>query len=374
MSFPTNTLPEEFQQEHGTIDLDVSTTLDGDAHAHHDEDLDLDRAGNRVWLCKVPRFLMDKWNDQAQQGAILGRVRVYDEKDEKGNPKIAVLLNDALPTRDPSDPKGKRSAASDGLPTEYRLTMQNTASKNMYVFGERIEDDEDTGEEGARKKRRVTSMLGTVHHECSLTPSLASKDAADSYARILRERQRKAAEPKRTLKMLDVDQATANRLASGMGMNGVKARVSTFQNTGTSSSSSNQPRFSRMPHNELLDLLISQFAIAPYWAFKALNEHVKQPQTYLKQTLSEVANLVKNGPYAGMWALKPEFKQGLSGESEHAPSQARSVGVKKEDPASAPHGGVEAGSTRFAVKAEEDASDGESDDEDDNDEGMEYVT
>ena len=72
-------------------------------------------------------------------------------------------------------------------------------------------------------------MLGTVHHECSLTPSLSSKDAAESYARILRERQRKAAEPKRTLKMLDVDQATANRLASGMGLNGVKARVSTFK-------------------------------------------------------------------------------------------------------------------------------------------------
>jgi len=32
--------------------------------------------------------------------------------------------------------------------------MQNTASKNMYVFGEKIEDDEETGEEGARKKRR----------------------------------------------------------------------------------------------------------------------------------------------------------------------------------------------------------------------------
>lgn len=71
-------------------------------------------------------------------------------------------------------------------------------------------------------------MLGTVHHECSLTPSLSSKGAADSYARILRERQRKASEPKRTLKMLDVDQATANRLASGMGLGGVKARVSTF--------------------------------------------------------------------------------------------------------------------------------------------------
>ena len=63
-----------------------------------------------------------------------------------------------------------------------------------------------------------------------------------------------------------------------------------------------------MPHNELLDLLINQFSQAPYWSLKSLNEHVKQPQTYLKQTLGEIANLVRNGPYSGMYALKPEFK------------------------------------------------------------------
>lgn len=76
---------------------------------------------------------------------------LYRRKDEKGNPKIAVLLNDPATS---TDPKGKRPAVDDGVPTEYRLTMQNTASKNMYVFGEKIEDDEETGEEGARKKRR----------------------------------------------------------------------------------------------------------------------------------------------------------------------------------------------------------------------------
>ncbi|GAA6009048.1 hypothetical protein JCM11491_005726 [Sporobolomyces phaffii] len=373
MSFPNNTLPEEFQQEHGTVDLGPGTSKEAEDAAHQDEDLDLDRTANRVWLCKVPRFLMDRWNDQADQGAILGRVRVYDEKDDKGNPKIAVLLND-----EPVDAKGKRPAANDGVPSEYRLTMQNTASKNMYVFGERIEDDEDTGEEGARKKRRVTSMLGTVHHECSLTPSLSSKDAADSYARILRERQRKAAEPKRTLKMLDVDQATANRLASGMGLNGVKARVSTFKHTGTSTaSSSNQSRYSRMPHNELLDLLISQFSQAPYWTLKSLNEHVKQPQTYLKQTLSEVANLVRNGPYAGHYCLKPELKQGADLSTGQLSTSGVS-GVKKEED------GVATGTTgaagEFRVKKEEgielDDDDDDDDDEGDEDdeEGMEFVS
>ena len=73
-----------------------------------------------------------------------------------------------------------------------------------------------------------TTLVGTVAHECSLTPSIQSADASAAYARILRERQRKAAEPRSTLKMLDVDKAQANRMASGMGTAGLKGRVATF--------------------------------------------------------------------------------------------------------------------------------------------------
>lgn len=74
----------------------------------------------------------------------------------------------------------------------------------------------------------ITSLLGTVAHECSLTPVLSSPSAAAAYARIMRERHRKAAEPRRTLKRLEVDDATANRLASGVGVGGIKARAATF--------------------------------------------------------------------------------------------------------------------------------------------------
>lgn len=67
-----------------------------------------------------------------------------------------------------------------------------------------------------------------MHHECALTPSLSSLDASSSYRNIMRDRQRKASEPKRTIKMLDVDQGTANRLAAGQGLPGIKGRVGSF--------------------------------------------------------------------------------------------------------------------------------------------------
>ncbi|GAA5920954.1 hypothetical protein JCM3775_004020 [Rhodotorula graminis] len=341
MSFPTNKLPEAFEEEHGSLDLDdakPSTSAGGRPGARDyggdDEDLDLPDQPNNVWLCKVPRFLMEKWMQQQEEGQMLGRVRVYDEKGADGQPKIALILNDpsaasSSTTASPSsssahqkpDVKGKRPAsATDGVPTEYKLTMQNTSSKNLYVFGERIEDDVETGDEGARRKRRKTTLVGTVAHECSLTPSIQSADASAAYARILRERQRKASEPRRTLKMLDVDKAQANRMASGMGTAGLKGRVATFANTsnrakaaGTSSGTAQQQRLTRIPKNELLDLLFPLFAQAPYWHLRALNDHVQQPQTYLRETLNEVAILVPKGPYAQMWALRPEYK-GASGE------------------------------------------------------------
>lgn len=148
------------------------------------------------------------------------------------------------------------------------------------------------------------------------------------------------------------------------------------QHTGTSTaSSSNQARFSRLPHNELLDLLISQFSIAPYWSLKSLNEHVKQPQTYLRQTLTEIANLVKNGPYAGTWALKAEFKRGSTQQSGGAEPSTPRIKEEGRVVGEGQDGGEGEGQPR--VKAEEgddpedDPDSAASDDEED---GMEFVS
>ncbi|POY75968.1 putative DNA helicase [Rhodotorula taiwanensis] len=403
--FNRNSLPEEFEAEHGSVDLadgdrKPASGRSGAQQSPHDdredEDLDLGRAGQRVWLCKVPRFLLDKWQQSSREGEILGRVRVYDEKTPDGNAKISVLLNEhastsgngaastsASTSEAKPDLKGKRPAhlaaaqAGDGLPTEYKLTMQNTASKNLYVFGEKIEDDLDTGEEGARKKRRVTSLLGTVAHECSLTPVITNPAAAAAYARIMRERQRKASEPKRTLKRLEVDDATANRMASGVGVGGIKARAATFANTtnkrkGATNAAGQPVRAFRMEKPQLLDALISHFQSAPYWSLKSLNEHVKQPQMYLRECLSEIATLIPKGPYANMWTLKPEFK-GTAGPSGASTSTLASASlsttgaedVKPDFAAAAIEGGV---------KKEEGVDDRLGDEEDDDDGDLEMVS
>lgn len=62
----------------------------------------------------------------------------------------------------------------------------------------------------------------------------------------------------------------------------------------------------RMPQNELLDLIYQCFREYRYWPFKTLKARLRQPEAYLKQTLEMVAHLVKSGDFAMTWELKPE--------------------------------------------------------------------
>lgn len=93
--------------------------------------------------------------------------------DHEGHNKVALILSGEdnkpqVPVAGPSssrkpDIKGKGVAGGIGrggrpVPTEYKLSMTNRASKNLFVFGEKEEEVEDTGDEGHRKRRRESGL------------------------------------------------------------------------------------------------------------------------------------------------------------------------------------------------------------------------
>lgn len=87
-----------------------------------------------------------------------------------------------------------------------------------------------------------------------------------------------------------------------------------------------------MPRNELMDLLFAAFDKFPYWSFRGIVEHTKQPSQYLKEILSEICILNKRGPYAGNYQLKPEFKQRMSvAESQNALQNLENEATDDED-------------------------------------------
>lgn len=64
-----------------------------------------------------------------------------------------------------------------------------------------------------------------------------------------------------------------------------------------------------MPRNELLDALFGCFKEYTAWGIKGLKERLNQPESYLKETLNEIAILHKSGKFSLKYTLKPEYTQ-----------------------------------------------------------------
>jgi transcription initiation factor TFIIF subunit beta len=118
----------------------------------------------------------------------------------------------------------------------------------------------------------------------------------------------------------------------------------------------------RLSRSALLDALFTCFSSHPYWSLKALKEKTNQPETWLKEVLSEVGVLQKRGPYVGLWSLMENYRKGLDGAGEGDEGAGEgSGGVKGEEGQGQGVGGVkgEEGEEEFGSGAEDEGSDDE---------------
>lgn len=229
------------------------------------------------------------------------------------------------------------------IPKEYLIHIPPAEATNKFVFTE--------GENGSKqnnervRERHNTFMLccigktisGTVHHECTATPT-----HVDSYRGIMRKRVMEAETPQRSVQ--EIGKSNQPMFVPGAG--------SALANTGFSDftvcvfllsrgcvygdlirswqpskrqKTDNKEKATRMPRNELMDVLFVAFDRYPYWSFKGLLEHIRQPSQYLKEVLNDICILNKRGPYAGNYQLKPEYVQ-RSSQAEQSSGAAKDSG------------------------------------------------
>lgn len=117
-------------------------------------------------------------------------------------------------------------------------------------------------------------------------------------------------------------------------------------------------------------MLMEAFDKYKYWSTKGLREHTSQPEVYLKEVLSTVADFHKRGPYAKNWSLKPEYANARSAETSAQPAL-------HSTPAAASGGwGLSQNNTSTQPPQEESrgqSSAGEdNDDDDDDDDGEDF--
>ncbi|GAB5589447.1 hypothetical protein Unana1_04347 [Umbelopsis nana] len=230
------------------------------------DDLNISNIATKIWLVKVPNFLAEKWKNADQDSMNLGTVKL-------------VL------------PENEMTA---DIPKEYSIKIPSGEVENKYVFA--------SNSHGA-----ATRVVGKIHHECHVSPANWK-----TYRDIMRKRVYEADRPVRSVQVLGQNSQPIFAPGASSGM-----PASDF----SSFIPSKKPRVdkekaTRMPRNELMDMLFAAFERYPYWSLKGIVEHTRQPMQYLKEILGEICILNKRGPYTSMYQLKAEYK--VRG-SEHRP-------------------------------------------------------
>lgn len=289
-------------------------------------DMNLSNGNQKVWLVKLPKYLALKWQDKQLMGQQLGRVKIKNSLDQRGQKKLEVKL--VL----------DESTTNNDIPQEYDMSILNTQVRNSYVFSEenlkrfkaentemssdRPEEAEEEEEEYRRPYNydnndvlnpvnsmlfiktipKKTSLTGKICHDCQVRPSLTDRKAKD-YALRKHSIQKEKARPKVVL--LDEIPGVAHSNAAPS----FKSKGSSVFLKQTVNKNKHEGRAIRMPKKDLLDLLFRLFEEYEYWSIKGLRERTRQPESYLKESLESIANLIKKGPYTSKYNLKPEYKK-----------------------------------------------------------------
>jgi hypothetical protein len=120
----------------------------------------------------------------------------------------------------------------------------------------------------------ATSIVGTVAHECTVTPVMNA-----SYSKTVKSRVQEANQPKRQVQMLSDQQG----IPDGSYLYNPKSNQPFGKFTGGSArtkADAQNNKATRIPKNELLDLLFKCFQEYAYWSLKGLKEYVKQPEVF----------------------------------------------------------------------------------------------
>ncbi|KAH9016134.1 transcription initiation factor IIF, beta subunit-domain-containing protein [Lactarius pseudohatsudake] len=270
-----------------------------DSQPDPDEHIMLESGQGRVWLVKIPKFLMERWSKFDAEGVQLAKIRIYDVPPGAA-PRIVVLV--------PSD-----DGDGDDI---YELDMVNQDVHNQVVVAERAKATTGTG------RARTTIMTGKVKHECNLRPRMTGR-----YERRLAARGA-AAKNEKAVRVGLMDGARAGRGGGKMLSSGISSA------SGFAGPHGQYERMARMPRNQLLDSLFSLFREREQWPIKLLREKTQQPEVYLKEVLSEIATLHRSGEFNGTWELTPSFKgDGIKAEgmSQLYASQPSNADVSMDD-------------------------------------------
>lgn len=312
-------------------------------------DLEFPSGEGQAWLVKLPKFLWQHWADIYRNSADevpieIGKMRVKTSNDPNLDPlqqQIQIRLTPGVPQHR-------------GLPMNYNLHLRTSGYSGAVVFTERDEPkDSKRGQpyngrpSGIQSKNdrygnnnksdaprgpyrstivRNTALAPVIQHVADAQPV-----EDDSYYKFIRKQMQASNKPK----LATTFTGTIGKTHPGAANSNLSA-FNTFNLSSRPGATKNnkkqvKEKAVRIPQDQLLDALDKCFRRYKYWSLKALRQELKQPEAYIKQTLEQIAVLVRSGDFAMNYMLRPEYAVEKGVKEEEVKQEHVDVGSEVEE-------------------------------------------
>ncbi|KIW38119.1 uncharacterized protein PV06_10080 [Exophiala oligosperma] len=293
-------------------------------------DLDFSQAPQQLWTSHIPKTLWEALSKLQDEDEIeIGTIRV--EGPETNPSRVSMLLN-PLPQL-ANEPKEYNL----NLPPPEKVRVRRPGQ--AFVFSEKdlpgykprafawdeIDEEGNPGQGRSylyeRHKRELkkkenkgrfvpysrrpipkqTSVTGTVAREFEAVPV-----KNDEYFVIENKKaEQMLRPPDRDTAVFDPRKDPSKHHIPLMTMTD---RANALKNAQARKQAQKDNRAARVDKHVLIDKLLDLFKQHRIWGLRDLKAKVNQPETYLRQTLDEIAFMWKAGDFNGKWELKDEYK------------------------------------------------------------------
>lgn len=282
-----------------------------------------------VWLTRIPEWLyaaVSNWddlsegndNDHIQIGEVMAQFTTSGIDKSK---KMGVFLND-------------RWRHKYNLPTAFTIEPGETSKTflaNTYVFTEKdlpgfkpssyghggrggyggygaTQDPKARVQKRSKYKKAIpkqTSLVGHATQDFVAIPCDTSEYRAFGAARV---KQAVQGSYDRTVITDERESTTADQ---------VKRNFAAFIKP-PQKGKSQQNKAIRVSREELIDMLHLLFDEHQYWPMRAIKGRTKQPESFLKEVLPSIAQLIRSGVFNGLWQRMEVYNQNrkLGAESQ----------------------------------------------------------
>jgi transcription initiation factor TFIIF subunit beta len=238
-----------------------------------DTKVDCTRAGQNVWLVKVPNYLADVWN-KADSTGIVGNLEIPTN----GVGNVSFRLADSL--------MKQGSFENVDIPPEHKLIMSDV-HQTMGVFSETPIEDEDGNSEG----HAHIALEGKVAKRTDCRPIQSA-----GYMLLKRKAIEKACRPERRA----IQTAVVNSFKP------VNAHQSDILEP--EKKSKEDRKRVRRERDEVLHDIFNAFEKHQYYSLKDLVGITQQPVVHLKAILNDVCTYNLKNPHKNTYELKPEYR------------------------------------------------------------------